>query len=133
MQTVNDLMTVLPCTVAPDTSLSRAWDIMRQENIRQLPVVDGSKLIGIVTERDIRSVLRTDLFVIGTVEMVMTENPIAVSPDLPAYQAAAILRAYKFGALPVIDQGQLVGIVSVSDFLDSASAPNATATSIGEI
>lgn len=55
----------------------------------------------------------------------MTANPMTVSPDMPAYQAAHILSLYKFGALPVIDEGVLVGIITVTDFLDFFAARHA--------
>ena len=48
----------------------------------------------------------------------MTTNPMTVTPDTPAHQAARMLSLYKFGSLPVIDQGELVGIVTVTDYLD---------------
>ncbi len=118
MQTVNDLMTLYPMTVAPDTPLEVVWTMMEGEDVRQLPVVEGETLVGIITERDVRTVLRSELFDIGSAEMVMTEKPITVTPNLPLYRAAEMLRAYKFGALPVVDDGRLVGIISVSDFLD---------------
>ncbi len=120
MQTVNDLMTFYPMTVAPDTPLEIVWAMMEREDVRQLPVVEGEILVGIITERDVRTVLRSDLFEIGSAEMIMTENPITVTPNLPLYRAAEMLRAYKFGALPVVDEGRLVGIISVSDFLEQA-------------
>jgi acetoin utilization protein AcuB len=120
MQTVNDLMTIYPMSVSPDTPLSVVWMMMDGEGIRQLPVVEGEKVVGIITERDIRMVLQSQLFDIGSAEMVMTENPITVTPNMPIYRAAEMLRAYKFGALPVEDEGRLVGIISVSDFLDHA-------------
>jgi acetoin utilization protein AcuB len=122
MQTVNDLMTIYPMTVAPDTPLEVVWTMMEGEGVRQLPVVEGNKLVGIITERDVRLVLRSELFDIGSAEMVMTENPITVTPTTPIYRAAEMLRAYKFGALPVVDEGNLVGIISVSDFLDRTIA-----------
>jgi CBS domain-containing protein len=52
----------------------------------------------------------------------MTPDPLTVTPDTPAYIAAEILASYKFGALPVLKDGELVGIVSVTDFLNHFSA-----------
>ncbi len=124
MQTVNELMTCYPMTVAPDTPLEVVWTMMEGEDVRQLPVVEERKLMGIITERDVRPVLRSELFEIGSAEMVMTEYPITVTPNLPLYRAAEMLRAYKFGALPVVDDGALVGIITVSDFFDHAMEEN---------
>jgi CBS domain-containing protein len=53
-----------------------------------------------------------------TAETCMTPDPMTVSPETPAYQAANMLSIYKFGALPVVDNGVLVGIITVTDFLD---------------
>jgi CBS domain-containing protein len=52
----------------------------------------------------------------------MTANPITVEPSTPAYRAAEMLSAYKFGALPVVEQGMLVGIITVTDFLERFAA-----------
>jgi acetoin utilization protein AcuB len=54
----------------------------------------------------------------ATAESCMTPDPIAVTPDTPAYRAAEMLSIYKFGALPVVDDGRIVGIITVTDFLD---------------
>ncbi len=118
MLTVNDLMTVAPRTVRPDTPLIEVLEIMRNEGYRQLPVVDNGTLVGIITDRDIRSVLTAAVFMTGTAEMVMTPDPITVTPETPGYRAAEMLSLYKFGALPVVDGKQLVGIVTVTDFLE---------------
>lgn len=118
MLTVNDLMTVAPRTVKPDTPLLEVLEIMRNEGYRQLPVVDKGVLVGIITDRDIRSVLTAAVFMTGTAEMVMTPDPITVTPETPGYRAAEMLSLYKFGALPVVDGKQLVGIVTVTDFLE---------------
>lgn len=121
MFSVNDLMSVTPVTVAPDTPVAEIYRLMVEEAIRHLPVVEEGVLVGIVTERDVREVLNTPLFDIVSAETIMTENPITVTPETPAYIAAEMLNTYKFGALPVVDGRRLVGIVTVSDFLDHFS------------
>lgn len=118
MLTVNDLMTVTPRTVRLTTPLIEVLEIMRTEGCRQLPVIDKGELVGIITDRDIRSVLTSPIFLTGSAEAVMTPDPITVTPDTPGYRAAEMLSLYKFGALPVVDGKQLVGIVTVTDFLE---------------
>lgn len=129
MLTVNDLMTIDPQTVTPDTSLRQVLDIMKREGCRQLPILDEGKLIGIVTDRDVRLALNSPLSVRVrevneemldriTAQSCMTPNPVTVTPNTPAYRAAEILSLYKFGALPVLDGETLVGIITVTDFLD---------------
>lgn len=114
---VNDLMTTNPVTASPDMTIPDLWGLMRAEGCRQLPIVDEDRLVGIVTERDILAVKQSPIFEKGTAETIMTSNPITVSPDTPAYRAAAMLNAYKFNALPVVDKQILVGIITTSNFL----------------
>lgn len=117
MLTVNEIMTVAPQAVDSQTPIHVVALKMKQEMCRQFPVLDQGQLVGIVTDRDIRAVLNTPLFETGTVENCMTPDPIVVSPDTPAYQAANLLKLYKLGALPVVKDNNLVGLVTVTDFL----------------
>ena len=129
MLKVKDIMTVSPVYVAPDTSLHEIVGIMKTHNYRQLPVMDGSKLVGIITDRDIRLVMNSPIVLHDrqeditllhsvTAESCMTANPISVTSDTPAYRAAEMLSIYKFGAMPVVDDDVLVGIVTITDYLD---------------
>ncbi|MFQ5420187.1 MAG: CBS domain-containing protein, partial [Anaerolineae bacterium] len=110
--------------------LRQVIGIMKSGGYRQIPVMENGKLIGIITDRDIRLVMNspvvlhdrsqdTELLNKVTVESCMTPNPITVVPELPAFRAAEMLSIYKFGALPVVEEetGTLVGIITVSDFL----------------
>ncbi|MCO5194836.1 MAG: CBS domain-containing protein [Anaerolineae bacterium] len=117
MLTVSDLMTFNPKTVTPMTPLTEIQRLMRAEGCRHLPVVENGRLIGIITDRDLRAVVNTPVFAVGSAETVMTSNPITVSPGTPAHRAAEMLNLYKFNSLPVVDHGVLVGIVTSSDFL----------------
>ncbi len=132
MFTVNDFMTVNPKTISPETTLSRILELMKREGCRQLPVVEDGKLLGIVTDRDVRFVLNSpfisqerkenvELLDKIFAESMMTRDPLTVSPDTPAYIATEMLSIYKFGALPVVEEEILVGIVTVTDFLDHAT------------
>jgi acetoin utilization protein AcuB len=130
MLSVSDLMTVNPDTVKADMPLRDVINIMKVEGCRQLPVVDAEgHVVGIVTDRDIRLAMNSPIVLHGrwqdaellntvTVNSCMTPNPITVTPNTPAYRAAEMLSAYKFGALPVVEKGELVGIITVTDFLD---------------
>lgn len=132
MLTVNDLMTVDPVTITPDTPLRRIIALMKKEGCRQLPVVDDGKLVGLVTDRDIRLTLNSPIILqeqqeeeefmeVMVADSIMTVSPITVTPDTPAYKAAEMLSIYKFGALPVVEGETLVGIITVTDFLDLVS------------
>lgn len=129
MLTVNDLMTVIPNTITPDTPLRHVIALMKAQGYRQLPVLENGRLAGIITDRDVRLALNSPLVLHErrenealldklTAESCMTPNPITVTPETPAYRAAEMLSIYKFGALPVVDGETLVGIVTVTDFLD---------------
>lgn len=129
MLTVNDLMTVIPNTVTPQSTLRQVIELMKAQACRQLPVLDNGKLVGIITDRDVRLVMNSPLVLHGrwqdeeildniTAENCMTPDPMTITPDTPAYQAATMLSIYKFGALPVVDNGVLVGIITVTDFLN---------------
>jgi acetoin utilization protein AcuB len=132
MLTVNDLMTFDPDAVSPDVPLSEVVAKMNRDGCRQLPVVEDGKLVGIVTDRDVRLAVnspiieeehtvrheeRAELLHQLVVASCMTVEPMTVTTDLPAREAADLLALYKFGALPVVDDGKLVGIISVTDFL----------------
>lgn len=117
MLLVNDLMTINPYRISPHANAATARSLMGEEEIRQLPVIEDGTLVGIITERDLRLQPDAQPRTAVTVEMLMTPTPITVSPDTPAYKAAEMLRTFKFGALPVVDAGRLVGIVTTSDFL----------------
>lgn len=134
MLTVNDLMTVEPLTVMSHTTLRDVIQLMKLEGCRQLPVVDeDGRLIGLVTDRDVRLAMNSPFILrerwqdetlldTATAESCMTSNPLTVTPETPAYRAAEMLSAYKFGALPVVENGLLVGIITVTDFLDHFAA-----------
>ena len=130
MLSVRELMTHNPITVAPDTPLSQVMQLMQKQGFRQAPVVDDGKLVGIITDRDIRLAAnlspdqqeheeqKKKLATLITKDY-MTPGPVTIPVSLPAYRAAEMLRLYKFGALIVVENEQIVGIISVTDFLKS--------------
>lgn len=129
MDLVSSVMTTDVVTVTPDTSIGEAITLMRDGNFRQLPVVEEDRLVGIVTDRDLRQatdsplVLREkwyDEFLLDEIKVksCMTVNPITVSPDMAVLDAVRLLRQFKFGGLPVIKGDTLVGIVTLIDVLD---------------
>jgi acetoin utilization protein AcuB len=117
---VAELMTPNPVTVAPHDSLEIAYARMEAGRFRQVPVVDGSRLIGIITDRDLRPHLgylhRT------LVDAVMTTHLVSVKPSSPVELAAHLLVAKKVGSLPVVETGKLVGIITASDLIHALEA-----------
>ncbi|WP_420645214.1 CBS domain-containing protein [Candidatus Leptofilum sp.] len=129
MLTTSDLMTIDPETVTQDTPLRTIVTTMNQANIRQVLVIDGKKLVGIVTDRDIRLAVNSPLTSEEPLERLellndykaadcMTVNPRTVSPDTPIHKVAQLLSVYKFGALPVVENDELVGIITITDLLN---------------
>ncbi|MEZ4615488.1 MAG: CBS domain-containing protein [Caldilineaceae bacterium] len=127
MITVNDIMTANPATVHSEASLEHAVTIMKTVGCRQLPVLEGDQLVGIITERDIRLAVTASAadmdfthhkelanFAVGE---FMTANPKTVAPNVAVADAAQLLGLFKIGALPVVEQKQLVGIITVTDCL----------------
>ncbi len=121
-------MSLDPMTVTPDDSLRVAIERMQECNCRRLPVVEAGKLVGIVSDRDLRRATnspflmrerRYDEFVLDhiTVRACMTANPITVTPQTSVIDAARIMHDKKFGGLPVMEGDKLVGIVTETDML----------------
>jgi acetoin utilization protein AcuB len=120
-------MTKTPVTITPDTSVPDALRLMREKKIRRLPVLDSrGKLVGIVADQDLLyaspspvtslSVWEMNyLFAKLKVESVMTHKVITVTEDTPLEEAARIMADNKIGGLPVMRDGQLVGIVTETD------------------
>jgi acetoin utilization protein AcuB len=121
-------MTTPPVTIGSEESLQQAMDLLHKHNIRELPVVDRGGLVGIVTDRDVREVspsypLFRDSEEIRhhqenlKVAQAMTVEPLVVSPETPVVEAAKMLHTYRVGSLPVVEDGKVVGVVSVTDIL----------------
>jgi acetoin utilization protein AcuB len=119
-----------PVTVTSDESLEGAFDILHRHNIRELPVVEHGRLIGIVTDRDLRQVApsyplfrhQEDIEYYARnlkVASAMTVDPVVVAPEMPLVEAASLLSTYRIGSLPVVEKGKVVGIISVSDILEA--------------
>ena len=124
---VVDVMTTGPLTVTPTETIGQADELMNTNRIRQLPVVEGKELVGIVTDRDIRSFLSGSLLedpearekALNTkVSEIMTTEPITVSPEDDLEEVVELLIEEKFGGIPVVDKSAgLVGIVTYMDVL----------------
>jgi len=121
-------MTPSPITTGPDTPVLEARQLMIQKRIRHLLVAEGGKLLGIVTDRDIRLNLPSPatslsvwevnyLLARMTVESAMTTSVVVISPRHDAKEAASLMLDHKIGALPVVDGGRLVGIITETDLL----------------
>jgi nucleotide-binding universal stress UspA family protein len=108
-------MSSSPVVATPGEKLSTVQARMHEGNFRCAPVLDNGRLAGIVTDRDIRGNMgRLDEV---EAKYAMTENPVTVEPTTPLHAAARILFERKIDALPVLEDGQLVGVLTGSDIL----------------
>lgn len=103
-------------TINPQETLRTAWQLLRQHHIRHLPVVEEGRLIGIVTDRDLRQAMPYLLDKVHIRE-VMTKRVVGVSLDVSIAKAADLMLRNKIGCLPVLEGEVLVGIITESDIL----------------
>lgn len=115
---VKDCMTPNPITVSPEVRADETLEMMKKLNFRQCPVVEDGNLVGIVTDRDIRTHIGNNKD--SKVRDIMSTGPITVFDYASVEGAAEIIRSGKFNALPVVSsKNELVGILSVTDLLDA--------------
>ncbi|MGD0073902.1 MAG: CBS domain-containing protein [Candidatus Binataceae bacterium] len=130
---IEDWMKFPVQTIKPLDSLARARAVLEQYQINQLPVVLNRRLVGIITDRDLRSACPSvaEIAAVDTgkiasamvnpdetaVERVMTEEVITLGPKDSVEQAARLMLTKRIGAIPIVEKERLVGIISRSDIL----------------
>ncbi|MEA3221757.1 MAG: CBS domain-containing protein [Thermodesulfobacteriota bacterium] len=129
MAKVKDLMKRQVVTIGPDEPIKSAIKKMEAGGFRKIPVVEGSRLIGIITDRDLRQATSSpvifhevsyDEYLLTEINVgsCMTKNPITIRPDADIIEAARIVEDKKIGGLPVVDGDALVGIITISDLIN---------------
>jgi acetoin utilization protein AcuB len=110
-------MTATPHTIGANQTLARAHALMRDNAIRHLPVLQGGKLVGIITDRDIHLVetLRDVEPNLVTVSDAMTASVYAVSPHTPLEDVAQTMAEHKYGSAVVMEHNKVVGIFTTVD------------------
>jgi acetoin utilization protein AcuB len=125
---VQDVMQRIVTTVTPETALPEAIKLASQRGIRHLPVVDGTEVVGIVSDRDLKRAMASSATSLEVHELrylldrlkvaeIMTRGVITIGPTFPLEEAARLMVQEKIGAVPVVDEGRLVGIVTETDVL----------------
>jgi CBS domain-containing protein len=124
---VSDWMVRNPVTIGPKATVAEAEALLESHRIRHLPVMDGERLVGFLTDRDIRLASmprprkqpnqQDALLQLLRVEQVMTPNPTTASPVMPIAEAARLMLEHRYGGLPVVQEERLVGIITQGDLL----------------
>jgi acetoin utilization protein AcuB len=124
---VRSRMTPDVFTVSPDTTIAEALSITRAQRIRHLPVLEDGRLVGLVTDRDLRLAM-PPIWAADQAELttalnqrrmreVMTTDIVTVQSDTPVEEAAKLLYTHRIGCVPIVDDGKLVGILTETDLL----------------
>lgn len=126
---VSHIMTSEPLTVNTTQTLSEARKVFIEEGIHHLPVVSGKQLLGILSYTDVLRIDSGELYKqspeqsdamldsLSSIEAVMTKDPTAIKHDDTVRDAAEILAQGKFHSLPVLENDELVGIVTSTDLM----------------
>ena len=127
-RTVREIMMASPVTLKPTDSLKLASELISLARLRHIPIVDNGKLLGVVSERDLmargaerifnpKSRSRSALLNVVMLKEVMQRRVITVEPETSIQEAAHLMAERKIGCLPVLNDGNLVGLVTTTDML----------------
>jgi acetoin utilization protein AcuB len=124
MLRVRDSMTREVVTLGPEASVAQAWALCREHRIRHIPIVEGGRLVGLVSDRDLRDAspprgVGGEEAVFGWASMrdIMTTDLVTIHPLDTIEHAAREIYERKIGCLPVVAEGKLVGIITSSDMM----------------
>jgi len=116
---LREIMSTRVVTIGPDDAASAAWTRMRRRGIRHLAVVDGTGLVGVLSERDLGGRTGAELREGRRVRDLMTPRVASAEPDTALLEAADLMRARLIGSLPVLAGDRLVGIVTATDVFEA--------------
>jgi len=125
---VRDIMTRELTTLAHDAMLLDAALLMRSSGFRHVPVVNGDKLVGVLSDRDVQRAAPSifgkmtpeeynRIFETTPLAKVMAKEPVTVTPATPVTEVVKMMYERKFGSVPVVEGEKLVGIVTTTDLL----------------
>src|SRR5206468_6713016 len=119
---INDIVQTDLVTVLPQATLAQVLRVLNHKGVRHVPVVEDGQLVGIISDRDIKSALALSLGPGGaeayrTASQIMTRHPITIAPMFPVEEAARVMVTNRISALPVVEGARLVGIVTETDLL----------------
>ncbi len=127
---VQDRMSRNPITITETTPILEAGELMRKHNFARLPVVRDGKVVGIITQEDLLKVSPSAATTLSVWELnyvlskllvkeAMTKEVVTIEPEATLEEAALLMRSKSIGALPVVKDGKLVGIITESDIFDA--------------
>jgi len=129
---VRERMTVNPITITPETTIAEAFQLMRENSIRRLPVMEKGKLVGIVTQKELSEVSPSPATSLSIFEInyllaktkirdILPKNMkvITIEADDNLERAALLMREHKIGGIPVMEKGKLVGIITETNIFDA--------------
>jgi CBS domain-containing protein len=125
---VREIMMSSPVTLSPDDNLDLVNDIIALGRIRHIPVLDGGRLVGIISERDLmggavpaifglKQKSKSALLKTYRIKDFMKKKVVTVKPDTPIKEAARLMAQKKIGCVPVVTDGSVVGLVTTTDIL----------------
>lgn len=125
---VRDYMTKEPVTASPETPVLEAIRLLKEKGFRRLPILKDGRLVGLVTEKDLKDAMPSKATTLSvwemnyllsklTVEEVMVRSVITIQAKAPLEEAALLMEERKIGALPVMEGERLVGIITVTDVM----------------
>jgi acetoin utilization protein AcuB len=125
---VREIMMGSPVTLRPEDTLDLANDIISLGRIRHIPVVEGDRLVGLLSERDLMGAAANQIFGLKQksksallksflIKDVMKKRVVTVAPDTPIKEAAHLMAEKKIGCVPVVADGSLIGLVTTTDIL----------------
>lgn len=119
-QTIQDAMTSDPTTITTDTSIEEAARLMKSEDVGSLPIVEGDRLVGMLTDRDIAIRGVADGRTTSTVGEIASKDIVTIDPQQGLEEAARLMSEHQIRRLPVCEEdGRLVGILAQADVAQS--------------
>jgi acetoin utilization protein AcuB len=120
---IGKYMSKSPHTIGQEQPLSIAHEVMRQHNVRHLPVLEGGKLVGVLSQRDLHLIetLRDVDPATTTVDEAMTADVYITGPDAPLDEVATHMAEHKYGSAIVVERGKVIGLFTTVDALTALS------------
>jgi acetoin utilization protein AcuB len=125
---VSQIMSKALIVITPNKKVSEAYNLFEEYNIRHIPVVSGTKLVGVISKNDLAKVgfisqemskeVVLSLYETHEVKDIMTSNPVSVTADAYIKDVAELLANHSFHSVPVLDKDEIVGIITTKDLIN---------------